>query len=704
MSNPFLPPLFPPCFSCLVPVAVRGCVVVFIVGIMLPVLALGQARSSDSNAEPTRVGILGEFGLGVSQGSIPVYAGTPDCGLFESGTARGNGVMGMVRMPGLFGGKWGLSFALGWRSGTSALQASPVDPTVIFDSATSAPVALDRTLRLQRDDQRALFSSNVEYQLTPQLTVGLGAELTYRLSFTTTQTDNVNGPGDHSFDGGQRSRAMNQGERLSGAGISLALAPAADYTFPLGRRLSGMVGIAGHVDLLSVVERVAWRDLTMQARVGLMMSLGGSDTAEPISPAFPSPLASQIQKPDAASDTATDTVLVSALPPPASPRSATPFDSTFNSNGSARNRAVPQPLVAQLELSALDAAGKLTPVAVVHVDDVRRQRRWELRTAGAVVIDEGLLQQQLRLSSAAAAQFVPDSLGSALIPELQSQLLNIIGFRMATLHPNAGLTLRGPSRLSGEVRNYLHTAWGIAQERMEVRSTNESEGGANQQKDRKKQVALMTDTPPLFDPVWLSTQSATVDPPRIQLSPAFQSGAGIQEWSIRIVHNGQPVGEYSHQSASSGSAQINWQIAATGASGKMTTLLAELNVRDSSGASTRAAAQLPLQVMRVERITEQTLSFVGEVMQSRWLLPESVVASNQNSEALQERILGEVIAAVRSGSNIEVVTMHGEAMAWGSDVAAVLRAKCAAAGKRCSIFTKSAAVVSGAVEIKVVGR
>lgn len=693
MSSAFFPLLFPPCFSCLLLFAARGCVLVAIAATMLPALAWGQ-EGSDSNMSVTQLGILGEFRLGVSQGSIPVYAGTPDCGLFESGTAGGTGLMGIVRMPKLFGGEWGLSFVLGWRSGSSTLQTSPIDPTVIFDSATIAPVTLDRTLQLQRDDQRALFGSNVEYQLTPRLTVGLGAALTYRLNSTITQTDNVSGPGDHSFENGQRSRTMNDGERLSGAGISLALAPSADYTFPFGPHLSGLVGISGQVDLVSMVERWAWQDLTMQARVGVMIEFGGSHTAPP---PLPSPLANRPQKLEATSDTPA----ISALPPSTSP-SATPVDSS----SLVRNRVASQPFIAQLELIAFDAMGQPTPVAVVNVDDAWLQRWWELRTGSVVVIDEHLLQRQSQLNSAAAAQFAPDSLGSALIPELQAQLLNIIGWRMATLHPTAGLTLRGPNQLAGEVRDYLHHTWGIDLERMEVRSNNESEGGANQHKDRKKQVVLMTDVPPLFDPVVLSAQSATVDPPRIQISPAFQSGVGIQDWKIRIAHDGQSVGEYSSQSASSGAAQINWRIASTGASGKMTTLLAELSVRDSSGASTRAVAQLPLQVMRGERITQQTLNFSGEVMQARWILPGSVIANHQNSAHFQGRILEEVVAAVESGSKVEVVTMQRDPMAsaWGTDVATALHAKCAAAAKRCSIATKAAVVASGGVEISVVSR
>ena len=93
-------------------------------------------------------------------------------------------------------------------------------------------------------------------------------------------------------------------------------------------------------------------------------------------------------------------------------------------------------------------------------------------------------------------------------------------------------------------------------------------------------------------------------------------------------------------------------------------------------------------------------------MQARWILPGSVIANHQNSAHLQGRILEEVVAAVESGSKVEVVTMQRDPMAsaWGVDVAAALHAKCAAAAKRCSIATKSAVVASGGVEISVVSR
>jgi len=280
--------------------------------------------------------------------------------------------------------------------------------------------------------------------------------------------------------------------------------------------------------------------------------------------------------------------------------------------------------------------------------------------------------------------------------------LNIIAFRMARLHPNSLLTLRGSGQRSAEIRDYLHEAWGIALGRIRAEPSRESEGGANRSRNRSESVVLLTDTPSLFDPVELSARRANVDPPRIQLTPAFESGAGIQEWKIRIAHEGESVGEYSSQSAADGTAQINWRIAAGGASGKMTTLLAELRVRDSSGAVTTAAAQLPLHVVRIERVTELTISVDGKVMQGRWSLPKSMF-SNQSGERFEERVIGEVAAAATAGSRIEIAIPEGDptAEAWGKRVAAKLHDNRAAAGMRCTITTKAATLPSGAVEIRV---
>lgn len=687
MTSSSFPLPFGFCFSSPLLVGCRGFVAVILI-VLVPIVVLGQERTPHKEGS-TQVGIVGELGVGVSQGSIPVYAGTPDCGLFESGEEAHSGLVGILRMPKLFGGLWGLSLEFGWKSGTSVLETAPNDPTIIFDSATVAPVTLDRTLRLQRDDQRALFRSSLEYWINPQFTVGIGGTLSYRLNSTIIQTDNVTGPGDHSFEDGVRSRTMNDGERLSGAGISLSLSPSVDYTLPLGQRILGFVGIAGEVDLLSMVERLGWRDLTIRGKLGMMLQLGSADTSTALSPTLP-PLVIRSPK--------VDTQALASL-------SSSPPPTLSDSSSLMSNRVAPQPLVAHLELNAYDVAGEITPVAVVNVDEVQLQRQWEIRRGNGVVIDERLLQQQQQFDRKTVIRFVPDSLGGASVPELQAQLLNIIGYRMVTLHPNALLMLHGSSQQSGAVQKYLHDIWGIELGRIQLNSKKGSGGGANQREGGKESLTLLTDTPSLFDPVALSTQLTNVDPPRIRLAPAFHSGAGIYEWKIRIVHDGQSVGEYSSQSALNGSAQINWRIAASGTSGKMTTLLAELNVRDSSGASTTAAAQLPLQVIRMERVSEQTLSFDGKVMQGRWILPYSMIA-NFNGEYLQERILDEVVIAVQSADKIEmmIVEENPKTREWGKNAAAKLRAKCTAAGKRCIINTKTAAQASGIVEIRVIGR
>ncbi|MCE7935346.1 MAG: hypothetical protein DYG96_12265 [Chlorobi bacterium CHB2] len=694
MTTPFLPPLLffmPPS---LLLRGVRGVVVAAVVAVLLafPGMALGQERSVLDDG-PTRVGVIGELGVGVSQGSIPVYAGTPDCGLFESGTANRGGLMAAVQIPDLFGQRWGLSLMVGWQSGASTLETPPNDPTVIFDSATVAPVTLERALRLDRSDQRALVRASAEYQVGPQFTVGIGGTVSYRLRSAITQTDNVSGPGDHSFQDGLRSRTMNDGERLSGAGISLALSPSADYTFPLGPQVSGLVGIAGEVDLLSMVERLAWRDLTVQGRLGLMIHLGGMDTAASLPSALPDPIAVR-QRVDTPASSRVQS-------PPLSSSALVDSGAQSGSHGSA------QPLVAHLQLHAVDAAGEATPVAAVGVDHVRLQRRWELRTGSSgVAIDGKLLQQQHRLPPAAAANFTPDLLAEVPTSEWQRHLLNVVGFRMVHHHPNAKVRLRGGGQLVGEIQEYLHSAWGIEAARMEQEPAKPFHGGATERGDRDARVTLLADTVALLDPVVISAESTTVDPPRIQLAPAFQSGAGIQEWKIRIAHNGQPVGEYSSQATLGGTAQINWRIAADGASGKMTTLLAELQVRDSSGASTTAAAQLPLQVVRTERITEQTLNPSGSVIQGRWSLPRSM-AANHDNQPRTSRVLEEVAAAAGSGSRIEVMLADGEPATkdWGKEVATTLREKCAQAGKHCTISIGTApAIPTNSMEIRVGGQ
>src|SRR5438309_10757889 len=69
------------------------------------------------------VGPYGGFSGGLLSGSIPVYAGSFDCGIFRSGTETGSQAGARMLLPSLFSDRLGLSAQVTWGQTTGTFEA-----------------------------------------------------------------------------------------------------------------------------------------------------------------------------------------------------------------------------------------------------------------------------------------------------------------------------------------------------------------------------------------------------------------------------------------------------------------------------------------------------------------------------------------------------------------------------------------------------
>ena len=533
--------------------------------ILIVVLTATIRMDAQNRADPFLVGVGVGFGGGIQLGSVPVYAGSLECGTFTSGGLWGPQVGVTFALPEIGGTAFGSSLGLWWRRTEGVMAADPVDGQKVVDPGSSELVTLDRAylLRTTRDAATLdLLATWMPSSSGSHWTFGVGASVSLPLNFQVTQTDTVKGPGSIAFNDGRRSHLMTGGADLSSALLSFGPVLTAGGRFPLGDKLFVQPSLALHFDAISSVESYGLRDLRGDATVSILFDLS---PAPPLPPRKPS-------------------------------------------------------LTASIAIEGMNDRGDPVGRAEVTVAEHLQRRYMPLLPAlffsrgDAEVADRYLLNPEVSIDS------LPSGADAV---ELHRYTPAIIADRMAK-NPRATLRLYGsvssdepPAlalRRAEGLRLMLAAKWKVDLSRIIVdkspgpmkRSGETSEDGRTE----NRRVVLSSDDPKILAPIVFEERSLVFNPPAIAMHPRIDAEAGVSTWRLMLRQAGKVVATYSSEDTTA-SDELSWRIQSAPDDTVLSPIQAEFAVVDSVGQKITAYDELPVVVLRHRSVVDRRGEEIG---------------------------------------------------------------------------------------------
>ncbi len=555
-------------------------------------------------------GVTGSFG------SVPVFAGSPDCGRFatalpivDGANDRWSLAAGWVfdSLPADMGFRLGLAL----NHSATTFSTTPVDRFVAVVDGTLT--AIDRRYELSVSDWSIRLRPSVRIQPFGLMNLDVGAEAGYRFGLTAYQDERMLGGYGFATAGTFRNgdtsvrlmlddeRGSFDAERMS-AGLSIGIPVRMGDEFELEPSVL--------LDLVSPLTGRTWT--TLGASVALRW--------------YPF---------DASADSLTK-------PVPQEPV-----------------RTTAPPPRAAIALSGRDERGNPTDAARVNLFGTFTRTRMNLTRWIVFDTNTAALPGSFpRLSPAAAAAFEPDSLVEMPAGALVRQSLNVIASRMrrdtaATIWLAGRVAPGEPAWLAyarvESVRHYFESVWEIEPERLEVRNL---EGRLPQDVPADVPAVFIGGDAGVLRPLHARRLDDDVDPPLVSIAPRIEAASGVRDWEITLRAGGTVLGRYTRaQSRSGEDVTLHWTAGGVDSLGR-SRLAAELAVVDSLGRRDTASASVALDLhYRLRAVDRQVDPVHGIETATITFFPVSdddTGARNRNAQAAAA-----LIAAMGPGATVE---------------------------------------------------
>jgi outer membrane protein OmpA-like peptidoglycan-associated protein len=524
--------------------------------------------------QPAPAPIMVGPGLGVAAISdhtrLGVYAGSFDCGAFESGAGLRISAGCEIVLPSLFGERFGLAGALLVDRLAGLYTTAPTEPARVL-GRDGGLVELQREYRRSYRELATAVRVTAEYAPLDRWRIGLGAELRCVMSATYDQSEVVLGPGNYAFADGAHEHPVGPGDPLRRVGLAVEPQLSLAYALPLSSSLT-----------LRPRASLAW-EITAPQGVGVWSraAAGGS-----LALLFSLPRVEPLP----------------AAPPPQ-----------------------PPVLAASLSMSGVDDAGNAAPIASVDVNEVIARDVAPLLPAVFFDRDADALPPRYRaIAREDARGFSPAGLAGIGVYELQHLTLDVIGERLLD-HPGASVTLTGRvsegemgelgRRRAEFVGDYLQRAWGIGRDRIAFAQEGRLERSTERTEDGRadnRRVELASDVDAILSPVVAERVEQTFDPPVVRLDPSVISGAGVRRWLLVVTQGSDTVGRFGGDGpAGLARTDMSWRVDADAHGALPPPLVAEMVVEDSSGATATARSVTPMVLRRHVRTTDGRVEGMG---------------------------------------------------------------------------------------------
>ncbi len=570
---------------------------------------MASARCIAQPTEGVEIGARGSIGGSLHSAALPVFGGSPFCGVFESGTGTAGAAGVRITFPSPFDGirlRGGATAEFG----STLLRATPPAPLLIYEPTQVTHVEIGHEYRLERKTRTMLLDLCAVIPVAGPLHATAGAWFGYGTTIKISQSDYITD--DYSFEGGMRARNMPAAPGSNHDRIETGPTVGLGYRIDLRRGWSLQPDISTRIDLLPAPDGSPRRFLT--ADFGLELRYDLSPHAVPETPTEPEPLQ-------------------------ASTTDETP-------RGADR---ITQPISASLDIFAVDSTGRRLGEATVEL--------YETRYSLTMPADSGLAwsggafyELHALLPAEEAERFHPDSLAAMSATEAERNRLNVTGYRLKNtadgrldlIVPNGG-TERRPARAAADsARDYLIDRFGLTENR--VRVMEERRGG-----ETGDEIILRYMPSSITDPIKATATSQRFSPPLIRIDPIYGSGAGIRSWEITLRHDDRLLGRFG--SNVTGSGELNWRIGAS--ENELSPLVAELSVIDSTGNSAAVTTRTPLRLRRSVRTIEREIREGGA---SEFIRLTPFRGEGRTEPATPK----EVAAVLREGATVTIVWPENE--------------------------------------------
>lgn len=544
--------------------------------LLLLLLLATTARSQDLNTPSFYFGPTIGLEGGLQSTYLPVYAGSPDCGVFTIGNGISPSFGLTLLFPRLFSGRLGFSITSGGTYYTGGFARLPVDPVRIVDETSNQIVQLDRDFRLKWSEYGLFTDILARYRLSDHWSIAAGGAFGYRVGSSHEQTDNVYGPGDYRFPDGQSAHVMTNGTPLTLSGFDVGASAQLLYDIPLARNTILQPGATFHASFASSVEEAGWQKYNVGAKLSLLFAIPPSPPVE-----IPMP------------------------PPPV---------------------LIHPRLAATVEMVGLDLAHKPTPLGKVRVNEVVYRQIAPLLPAVFFEKETSVLPDRYKLLDRAGTDtFSIDHLAGTTVYETQHHTLDIIGARMRK-HPNAKVFLSGSvsrdeaskyARPRAEwVRDYFINVWNIPASRVQIRDGGNFMERSNELSDDgradNRRVEIASNVAEVMAPVATEQIVRDFNPAAVQVNPVIEAEAGVKGWSLKILQGGNEVATYAGGDRESlNSPAMTWTLADKKIDSALAPLDAILEVEDSVGNHVMARDRVELQLVRRVRFVDGRIERLG---------------------------------------------------------------------------------------------
>lgn len=603
-------------------------------------------------AQSPRIGVEAAIVGGVTATAVAVYAGSPECGEFSTGSHLGGAAGLRLWLPTLFGKDIGFALRAGYSTSSTTASADPSEPLLIYEAETDEVVEIPRSYELELAERRVEGSLLVTLALAPRLSIAAGPWLGVRTSselrqFERITPSSVAGEPTYSFDSGRTERPLDRPTPLAPSRFVGGIALAASYQLALGNRFLLEPTLTIDATPFSSMSGGPWRELRASFAIALSYDLGA--------------------------DSVTTAVVVDIAAP------TTPTPTTTQAK-----LAVPSRIDASIELGAVGRSGDPATAAGVTVYETLERVRVGLDPR--VPFEAGSAQLPIIYRMDDRGLFDPDSLALADARSLEDRALDVIGWRLGrridarvVLSPSTGTgepSWLGFARAEA-VRTYLESRWGVARSRIEIRPPSTR---GRRSRSRAGGVEIAGEPRELTAAFVAERTTRAIDPPIVRLEPRFTSSAGVVSASVELAYDGRTIARYGAWPPSDDEAALSWQIPTAASGGG--TLTAELRVMDSTGRDTISRASLPITLERRRRFVERATA-AGSIR-------ERIVATLFADGGLEGRNAGAIAKLARSLRPGARVTVDASPAV----VDAIRRALAASSGERFVVRSGSVAIPS----------
>lgn len=470
-------------------------------------IGFAQTPETSEAVPPISVGAIGWGTMNIHRGDFTTYDGILECGRFDDAQTLGWGLGYVVDLP--FTGRLSLSGRFYyWKGDGDFVTPNPTPVRIAVDDKTLVPLQTEHALETALD--YGMVDLLLRYRFASPFHIAVGPSAGFAARAAYEQEERILSPEGVTFLNGSSTRKIiagnfdEQGTLNTSRVVRFGATGMIGAEIPLTDRVALTPEAGFTFGMTSVLSSFDWTVHAIRAGVGVTYRLAG--------PSRP------------------DTVL----------------------------------------LAGPDAG---TPKPVVSLRAFNRQKGIDLNYADVVIAEEkstdlvpllpyvffepngsAIPDRYHKLPSSSSASFNEENLRDSTIG-VYHDLLNIVGSRMLR-YPGSTITLIGcreplddtasTDALSlaraGAVRDYLTSTWGIATERIDVKSrtlpreiSNRSVADGRQENRR---VEIEASDRRLVAPVVTRSGGIDIDPDALVIAPEIQFAESIASWKMSIRSEG----------------------------------------------------------------------------------------------------------------------------------------------------------------------